>query len=315
MMFGLLIAAAIVGKQASADDDMSIALATQPWLGYGQWYVAKDQNIFAKNGIKSVKITNFTADKDVNAALASGHVDVADVGSQTALQLIAAGLPVKIIMLEDESMTADGILANKDITSIKDLKGKRIGYEPGATSDILLHSAIKSAGLTWTDFTPAPMDADVVGAALIAGRLDIGVSYEPYISAALKQNPNLYMIYSGKSVPGLISDVLVAREDVIKNKPKALKALVKSWADSVKYYQSNPAAAQAIIAKGIGATPEELKTAFDGLHYYSGEENRTDLDGEYKDKIFPLTLKAATTAGIVQGKVTADEAIDAQFVK
>jgi NitT/TauT family transport system substrate-binding protein len=43
--------------------------------------------------------------------------------------MISAGLPVKIVLLLDQSNSADAILATKDILSIKDLKGKQVAYE------------------------------------------------------------------------------------------------------------------------------------------------------------------------------------------
>lgn len=292
----------------------NVRLATQPWLGYGQWYVAQDQDIFKKNDL-NVNIINFTEDKDRAAAMISGHVDMADMGTQNALALLSKKIPVKIVMIEDESMTADAILADKSIATIADMKGQSIGFEQGSTSDILLRNAVAAAGLKWSDIKPNPMGADVVGTALAANRLKIGVSYEPYLTMALKQNKNLHMIYSGAKAPGLISDVLVVRDDFIKSNPDAVKAMVKSWAEAVAYYNANTDVARAIISKAVGSSPDDLQTAFDGIKYYDGKENAEQLDGAYRSDIFPMALKASTEAGLVDAPVAASEAIDSSFVK
>jgi ABC-type nitrate/sulfonate/bicarbonate transport system substrate-binding protein len=89
------------------------------------------EGIFAKNGLEKVELVNFTEDKDINAALASGQIDGANIATHTAMAMAAAGLPIKIVMLEDISMSADAIIAGKDINSIADLKGKQVAFEQG----------------------------------------------------------------------------------------------------------------------------------------------------------------------------------------
>ena len=42
------------------------------------------------------------------------------------------------MLLEDLSTKADAILAGPGVNTIKDLKGKKVAYEEGTTSDILL---------------------------------------------------------------------------------------------------------------------------------------------------------------------------------
>ena len=101
--------------------------------------------------------------------------------------MVAAGLPVKIVTLLDFSLSADAIVAGKDIASVADLKGKQVAFEEGTTSDILLNYALASHGMTLADIEPVPMPAADAGSALIAGRVPAAVTYEPYISAARAQ--------------------------------------------------------------------------------------------------------------------------------
>src|SRR5579871_6237931 len=157
-------------------------LGIEPWLGYGQWHVAAKKGLFAKEGLSDVQIVNFTEDKDINAALASGQLDAANIATHTAMGMVAAGLPVKIVTLLDFSLNADAILAGKDIQSVLDLKGKEVAFEEGTTSDILLNYALASGGMTMADVKPVPMPAADAGSALIAGKVPVAVTYEPYIS-------------------------------------------------------------------------------------------------------------------------------------
>ncbi|MEI8632554.1 ABC transporter substrate-binding protein [Vibrio sp. PP-XX7] len=146
---------------------------------------------------------------------ASGQIDAANIATHTAMGMIAAGLPVKVVMLLDQSETADALMVSPSIHSLKDLKGKQVAYEEGTTSDILLHSALSSVNMTLKDIVPVPMPASNAGSALIAGQVPAAVTYEPYLTVAKTNDASLKMLYSGASDPGLISDVLVVRRALL----------------------------------------------------------------------------------------------------
>ena len=112
----------------------SFKMGIEPWLGYGQWHVAAAKKLFAANGLNDVQLVNFSEDKDINAALAGGQLDGANIATHTALVMAAAGLPIKIVALLDVSMTADAVLAGPEVKSIADLKGKQVAFEEGTTS-------------------------------------------------------------------------------------------------------------------------------------------------------------------------------------
>lgn len=289
-------------------------IGIEPWLGYGQWHVAADKDLFKKNGLEDVQLVNFSEDKDINAALASGQLDAANIATHTAMGMVAAGLPIKIVSLLDFSLKADAVLAGADIKSVADLKGKNVAFEEGTTSNILLYYALSSNGMSINDITRVPMPAADAGAALIAGKVPVAVTYEPYISAALAQDKNIKLLFEAGKDPGLVSDVLVVREDVLKSKPGQVLALIKAWDAALNHYKANTEADRAIIAKAVGASPEDLKTAFDGVQYYTSGEASKAFAGDFKSKTFPDVLKAAKQAGLVPKDVSADSMIDPSFV-
>ena len=54
--------------------------------------------------------------------------------------------------------------------------------------------------------------------------------------------------------------------------------MLKSWDAALKDYQAHTDDGQAIIAKAVGDTPADLKTAFDGVRFYSLAEQRPASD-------------------------------------
>ncbi len=301
------IALGIVGVlatgQAGAQDQIpskpepgTFKIGIEPWLGYGQWHVAASKDLFKKAGLEDVELVNFSEDKDINAALASGQLDAANIATHTAMGMVAAGLPVKIVSLLDFSLKADAILAGSDIKSVADLKGKNIAFEEGTTSDILLNYALASNGMTINDIVRVPMPAADAGTALIAGRVPVAVTYEPYISTALAQDKNIKLLFEAGKDPGLVSDVLVVREEVLKQKPGQVLAMIKALGCGSGRLQGQYRGGPRHHLEGRGRLPDDLKTAFDGVQYYTSAEAAKAFAGDFKTKTFADVLKAAKTS-------------------
>ncbi len=309
-----------LGRAAFADgipatpEAGDIKMAIEPWLGYGQWHIAAKKGLFKANGLDAVEIVNFTTDADLNAALAAGQVHCGNIATHTAMAFAAAGLPIKIVALLDVSMTADAMLTDGSIASVKDLKGKQVAYEEGTTSDILLNYALAQNGMTIADIEKVPMPAADAGSALIAGKVPVAVTYEPYISLAKAQNAKINLLFSAGENPGLISDVFVVREDFLAEKPGQVLALLKSWDAALADYKADTNGGRTIISEAVGAKPEELATAFDGVTYYSLAENKTQLSGDFLNKVVPEVEAAAKKAGILTKDVDLGKLIDNRFV-
>lgn len=288
-------------------------MGTQPWLGYGQWYVAEDQGFFTDRDV-AVELSSFSADADVNAALAAERLDMANVGAQAALQFIEQGLDVSIVLVLDTATTADAIIAGEGITSVADLAGKTVAYEEGATSEILLAEALASAGLDFEDITIVPTDADKVAPVLLAGQVDAGVTYEPYITEALTAERGIDIVQSAEDFPGLISDVLVVRNEVLAERGPEVREVLAAWDDAVLFTEENLDEGRSIIAAGVGSNAEDLATAFEGVRFYTLEENRELLAGTYATESLPSLIDVAVRIGLLQNTVDAQSVIDETFV-
>jgi NitT/TauT family transport system substrate-binding protein len=288
-------------------------MGIEPWLGYGPWWIADSKGLFSKNGVTAT-ITNFDTDDAINAALVSSQLDGANIATHTALRLISEGTPITIVLLLDQSNAADAILAGPNITSVADMKGKKVAYEEGTTSDILLRYALSQNGMTIDDIVKVPTPASDAGVAVIAKRVDVAVTYEPYLTAALQQDPTFHLVYEAAEKPGLIGDVFVVRNDYLASHPGQIDALIKAWGDAVDYYRSSTSDAQGIIEKAVGANPGDLKTAFDGVQLYSLSEARDLMTGGGYLATLAEVKKVATDAGIISKPVDETTVMDTSFL-
>jgi NitT/TauT family transport system substrate-binding protein len=302
-----------VSASSPAAELVKVRIGTQPWIGYGPWWIAKEKGLFAKYGLDA-ELIDFIEDKEVNAAFASGNMEAANLATHTAIKLFSVGVDLKLVLLEDVSTSADAILCEEGIKSVADLKGKQVAYEEGTTSDLLLNYALMQNDLTLEDIIAVPMPASDAGTALMSGKVPAAVTYEPYISEALKENTKLKVLYKAEERPGLISDVLVISGKFAKEKPEAAKALLKVWGEALDYYNKDTSAGQEIIAKAVDSDPKDLETAFDGVKFYDLKENQADLSGDFMDTIKDVA-EVSMAIGLFEEIPDLAKLVDASFLK
>lgn len=302
------------GKIPAKPEPGLIKMGIEPWIGYGPWYIAEQKGFFEKQGLE-VEIINFSTDADREAAFVGGKTDVTNVPTQTTLLFGQQHIPAKAVLLEDESLEADAVLAKAPVTSIKDLKGQKVAYEEGTTSDILINYALEQNGMTVSDIDKVPMAASNAGNAAMAGQVGAAVTYQPYIAAVLNKDPEFKEIYAAKEDPGLISDNLVASNAMIEDKPGQVAALVRAWGEAIEFYEQHEEEAQEIITKADGAEAGSLSTSFNGVKLYNLEENKQLLPGEFVEKTAVDVSKAANNAGILEEEIEPQSVVEAAFVE
>lgn len=303
-MLAITTAISLGAGSALAD---SVKIGVQPWLGYGPLWVAAEKGFFKEAGV-DVELVNFNWDQDLTAGLASGNLHLVAAATNTSLVNINQGVPVVGILVMDQASTADAVIAGEGIASIADMKGKSVAYERGATSDLLLNYALKVNGMSLADVTPVPMGASEAGLALIAGRVDAAVTYEPYISTALRQDDKVSAIYTAAEKPGLISDLLVGSPDWVKANQKDLEGVIRAWDMAVAFVRENPAEGGKLIADAVGAPMEEFEVGFKGVKLFDSKENIAILGGEFQETVKAIgEIMIETNPEDIKRIVAADE--------
>lgn len=262
---GLALSLASVVSFAQSAPSMKIA--TVVWIGYGPFYVAEALDLYKKYNLK-VSLQVFNDPALIPAAIASGAVDGGMLTYDQVVGQVAAGRNMKVVMPIDYSNGGDAIVADSSITKVADFKGKKIGYNPLSPSDFLLSYALKTVNLTEKDITPVSMTPEAVPAAMASGQLPIGVTYEPSLSQILGQGggKKFKVVFSSKNAPGLIADVLVFDDKVIKAKPAEITNIMKAYLDGMAYMKAKPAEAHKIIGKFMGVSAAEVKEQLTGVY-------------------------------------------------
>lgn len=245
----------------------SMKIGTVVWIGYGPFYVAEALDFYKKYNLK-VALQVFSDPALIPSAMASGAIDGGMLTYDQVVGQVAAGQAQKVVMPIDYSNGGDAIVADKSITKVADFKGKKIGFNPLSPSDFLLSYALKKNGLSDKDITAVNMTPEAVPAAMASGQMPIGVTYEPSLSQILSQGDGkkFKVVFSSKDAPGLIADVLVFDDKVIKAKPTEIGGIVKAYLDGMAYMKAKPDESAKIIGKFMGVSAKEVKEQLSGVH-------------------------------------------------
>lgn len=291
----------------------TIQMGTEAWIGYGPWWIAKAKGYFAKEGV-DVNLVNFQQDADLNAGLASGRIQVANIATHTSIKLILNNqLPITPVLLLDDSEGADAMLGGASIKTVADLRGKSVAYEYGTTSDLLFHFALAQAKIPASAVKSQNIPAADAATALVAGRVDAAVTYEPYISSVAGKGRGVHVIYSSKAAPGLIGDFLVANNSLLTANPAALRALTRAWNDAMGYLASNPTDAIAIMAKSVGSTPDQLKTTLSGVVIYTIAQNKVLAKGLIQSR-YRMVNQVLRSSGVVKASLDPAKTLNFSFL-
>lgn len=276
LLAGALLTAGCNDAVTASSSDASgngqtVRLGYSAWPGWFPWKVAEEQGFFDENGV-DVELTYFDSYTDSLNALNTGNLDANSQTLNDTLASVSGGAEQVVVLTNDNSTGNDAIIAGPGITSIADLKGKRVAAEQGTVDHFLLLLALEQAGLTEQDVQFTPLLTDAAAAAFVSGRVDAVGVFAPFTTTALELEGSTVIADSG-DFPGAISDHLVFDQEFVDANPEQVQGLVDAWFDALAWIEDNPEAAVAIMAEQGGVTPEEYTEYDAGTTILDREEN------------------------------------------
>lgn len=150
-----------------------------------------------------------------------------------AVALRSQGIPIKIVYLGHRYGSAMVVRKDGPIRTVRDLRGRVIGI-PSRFSDerLLTFKALRQHGVDEKEVELVEMPPADVASALEAHALDAFVMGEPYPSQSEMAGIGRVLFYARQYWPDYMSCVVVARQDIIDNRPDAVQVLVDGIARS-----------------------------------------------------------------------------------
>lgn len=276
MRFRWLVAFALVALSSCGRDPRreTIRIGVNPWPGYEYFAVAAQQGMFEAEGLE-VEIVEYSSLTDVLLAYEQTRVDALTCSAVEALIALDQShrRPVATVVT-DCSFGADMIFANREtVSSIEQLKGRRIGIEVRSLSTFILARALDQCGLKIEDVTIVPSDQLSIERQLAAGEIDAAVSYPP-TSERLRDDPRYVEVFSTRAIPDSVFDALFVDATLIEGDPELPAKLQRVWARVLAWAERDRELADAIMARRESLSVEDFRNALGGMTIFPPERQR-----------------------------------------
>ena len=270
------LAASLLLLSMHPDAQAEVKVGVSDWTGWVAWYVAKEQGYFKKYGA-DVNLVWFANYSDSIAALSTGRLDANSQTWSDTLGPLAKGLPLKVVLVNDNSAGNDAVMAGPSVKSLADLRGHKVALEQYSISHFVLYTALERNGLTPKDVNVVNLSAGDAAAAFMSGRVDAAVVWNPWISQ-IERSGKGRAIFTSKDMPGLIPDLLVAQARAVEIKRKDLIGMIRAWFDTEAFIRAEPERAVAIMSKVVSLAPEQYRVFLPGTHFFDATANQAAFD-------------------------------------
>ena len=257
----------------SEKTDNNLRIGLVQWIGYAPLYVAEHDKKLPQN----LRIIDFTSNYDIIEAMKEERLEGAFLTIDEVLKLIQKGVKLKVLYAIDTSNGADAILAKQSIANIRELKNKRVAYEPQSVQEYLLFRALKKNGMQTNDIKSVLCKFDQELDLRKKDAFDGVVTFEPLKHKLLATG--LHTLFSSRDIPNEIVDLFVVTETALKNNRKTLIKTLQALLSAAKKIQKDRST-DTIVADYLQTTPDALKNAYDGIVLLSRETNLHLLSGE-----------------------------------
>ena len=217
---------------------LSLVIKDQGWLEDA----LEDQDI-------TVNWVQSAGSNKANEALRANAIDVGSTAGSAALLARSNGSPIKTIdIFSQPEWSALAVGPNSDITSVEQLKGKKIAATKGTDPYFFLLQALEENGLSANDVTIENLQHADGWAALQNGSVDAWAGLDPIMAGAEEAGAKL--IY--RNVDFNSYGFLNATETFLDAKPDVAQTVVDTYEHARAWAAENPDETAQILADVAG---------------------------------------------------------------
>ena len=239
-------AAALVSAQAAEVREINFVEAVHN-LGYIDLYVGQHAGIFEKNGLK-LNLSAAGGDTQAFAAVLGKSSPFA-IGDATMVQMSReAGGPGIVVGTVVQRAHYFGVSKNLPVlTDPKQFKGLTVVTSPdpntnfSVTKKLLLDNGLKPQ----VDTKILEVNPGTEIGAMLAGRADMAVAYQPSVAAAESMGARVVFDFANYVGPFCNTGIMVLPE-YAKANPDIVQALVTSFEESARLVYADPAYAKKV---------------------------------------------------------------------
>jgi sulfonate transport system substrate-binding protein len=251
-----------VATSSAATDLSSVTLNIGDQKGTGAQAVLSAAGLLSSLPFK-VTWADFTSGPPMLEAMASGSVDVGGVGDAPPVFAAAGGEAVTIVGARTAvNGDQDALIVPKgsSITSISQLKGKKIAVGSGSSANYHILTVLTKAGLTTKDVTLVNLQPANALAAFTSGSVDAWDIWPPYVQQVQADGAKVLAVGSAYGSP--YSYQVASKATVAdSSKAAALKVYLSTLNKAYTWTANNPDAWAKAWAKASGLPLSVMDTA------------------------------------------------------
>jgi hypothetical protein len=261
----------------------TVRICGDGYLGYWFMTSAEMKRVAAKKAMG----VNFTDDKGAYSErlkkFAAGEYDMIVLPVNSYLQHGAAyNYPGVIVATVAESKGADGIVGFADRFPkgrIQELNnpGLKVVFTPDSPSSFLMDLVITDFDLARlrasNDWRVEANGSEEVAKKAVQRAGDAFVMWEPDLSRALHDNPNLKQIWGSDQFRNYIVDVFVVHRDFLQRHEGDVRVFFESYFSAMRSYTNNRATLLDDMVKSTGLKADVVEGMLDKIDWYDLDEN------------------------------------------
>jgi NitT/TauT family transport system substrate-binding protein len=187
-----------------------------------------------------LEVIPFESPTDCKSAVVTGSVDFGTFGVAAAILGAAAREPV--VVFGSACNKGMAVVAKKDspISTLKDLKGKRVAIWPGSTQEVFILERLRMEGMTIRDVESVRVSFSEMPAALARGDVDAYVGAEPGPGLSLFTGVGKIVEYPYSTAMGSLNMIMAAHKDTIAQKPDLARIVLDLQRQGSAYASAHP---------------------------------------------------------------------------
>ncbi|WP_282084922.1 ABC transporter substrate-binding protein [Streptomyces tendae] len=326
----LLLSLTACGGDASADGNGSTVTVT---VGYQSrtintvtagtllrslGYFEKQLDSLGDGVTYKVDWQDYATGAPITAQMTAGKIDIGSMGDFPLLINAARGKqlgkPTRLVSVTGYNLRGGlntiVVAPGSSLTSLKDLKGKKVSTSVGSAADGTLVRALQRAGLDPAEDIEKLNQQPAVGAsALDAGSADALSQFVAW-PGLLAQQGKAKALYDGARLDLPTFHGVTAVEDFAKKRPAVLEAFLKAQTQATDYLDAHPVAAAEKVAKATGLPAETV-------YLYNGAQGIATFDPAIKPQLVAALKEDVSILkdAKLTGDVDVDAFVDDQYVK
>jgi len=189
---------------------------------------------------------------DINPAIVAGEIDASAAALDAAIAGRAAGVPIYVVAGFARGGARLVVGSGSGISSLQDLRGKKVGVARGGAQEVLLLAELAKAGLSWSDrpgkdvlvlYLPF---ADL-NQALLAKNIDAMCQSEPYSSQALHRRFGVELLKPYDTPIGEPIRALVITEKLYRERRDVAQRFLLCFVEATRKFIDEPKVAEKYV--------------------------------------------------------------------